>query len=158
MGWCSLWVSSEDGWRSSSVLPMFTSALERGWSGDHFTWTCPPLPQVAASRLRYGRNLLKEAFCPKYTAQTLRAAARGGEGSWGGGRYLRFFLRRGDICSPGVFLCGRPAGRSDTSAPKSPPGSFPGSESSYESWSRFAKPHLIINKFDLGKKKRPQTT
>lgn len=31
-------------------------------------------------------------------------------GGWGGGRYLKLFLRRGDICSWGVFFHGRAAG------------------------------------------------
>lgn len=41
---------------------------------------------------------------------------------------------------------------------KSAPGSFPGSECSYERWSRLAKPCLIVQKFDLGEKEMPQTT
>lgn len=141
-----------------AVCPPWSRCLGEGleWGSFHMDLSSPS--PGGSLRAWVCRNLLKEVFCPKYTAQTLRAAAGGGEGGWGGERYLSFLLRRGDICSPGVFLCDRPAGRSDTSAPKSPPGSLPGSEYGYESWSRFAKPHLIIQKFDLGKKKRPQTT
>lgn len=47
-------------------------------------------------------------------------------------------------------------GRRDQQCHKSPPGSFTGSECSYESWSRLAKTHLIVQKFDLGKEKSPK--
>lgn len=75
-----------------------------------------------------------------------------------------FFLRR-VIFAPGEHFfmaelrdCSQGWGRREQRCHKSPPGSFHASECSYERWSRFAQPCLIVQKFDLGKEKKPQTT
>lgn len=128
-------------------------ALESCQSGVQVTRQDLELP---TSVLEHGRNMLKEAFCPECTAQTLRAAARGGKGDWGGGMYLKIFLRRGDICSCFFMAELRESsqgwGRREQQCHKSPSSSFPGSECSYERRSRFVKPGLIVQKFDLGRK------
>jgi len=57
-----------------------------------------------------------------------------------------------------LWDCSQGWGRREQRYLKSPAGSFPGSECSYERWSRLEKPRLIVLKFDLGKKNTPQTT
>lgn len=144
------------------MLPASSNAFGEVWewgpAEPRRTWVCPLLPQAAASELGHGRNPLEEAFCPKHSGLQLGVGKEAGEEesisvfSWGGVILVpreRFFLVELWDCSQGW-------GRREQRYHKSPPGSFPGSECSYERWSRFVKPCLIVHKFDLGKKKSPK--
>ena len=104
----------EDGWRSRSVLPASSSAFgevsEPGPGHPTGPGVAHPCPKQQPQCLGMAEICQKRLSAPnvqlRHSGLLLGVGKEAGEGK----RYLKFFLRRGNICSQGTFLHGRAAG------------------------------------------------